>query len=92
MWVDDATHRFSCNNSLGIGSNLVLSPAGAYTSADWTFNSPLPVNTNVTFTKYVTYTGALPMPNLVVAEYPTVPEPAGLLLLAASGLLFIRRR
>jgi hypothetical protein len=59
------------------------------TMVDWTFRPPLPVCTNVTLTKYVMFNGgADPFAPLVVAEWPTIPEP-GTCALLATGLAML---
>jgi hypothetical protein len=61
------------------------------TKVDWTFRPPLPVCTNVTFTKYVVFNGGVnvdPFAPLTVAQWPTVPEP-GTLGLLATGLAML---
>ena len=64
------------------------------TSVDWTFPTPLPVCTNITLIKYVVFHNppGNPAVGLTVAEYPTVPEPATLSLLALGALTLFRRR
>ncbi len=86
---------FSASNWFGIWTYVI--PLGN-TKVDWTFNPPLPVCTNLTLTKYLIYnggTGADPNAPIIIAEYPTIPEPGTLVLLATAGLgllLFAWRR
>ncbi len=66
------------------------------TKVDWTFTPPLPVCTNLTITKYLVYNGPDdPTGQIIIAQYPTVPEPGTFVLLATAGLgllLFAWRR
>ena len=76
------------------GSAVYVIPAGN-TMVDWTFNPPLPFCTDLTITKYLVFNGGDPTAPIVIAQYPTVPEPGTLALLAAASLgalVFVRRK
>ena len=80
-----------------VGSAVYVIPLGN-TKVDWTFNPPLPVCTDLTITKYLVYNGgagADPLAPIIIAEYPTVPEPSSIVLLivgAISALAYRWRR
>lgn len=62
-------------------------PAGNKT-VDWSFQPALPVCTNLSITKYLVYNGGGdPLAPVVIAQYPTVPEPGTLVLAAVAALL-----
>jgi hypothetical protein len=83
----DIAFPWSCNIA---GTTWTLTPGANATNADWIFPAPQAPGTNVILTKWMTYTGALPLPNQVtVAEYPTVPEPGTFVLLAAGLLTLV---
>lgn len=61
------------------------------TMVDWTFRPPLPVCTNLRFTKYIVFNGGQntdPNAPLMVAQWPTIPEP-GTCALLATGLAML---
>jgi len=59
-------------------------PAGN-TIVDWGFAPPLPPCTNIQLTKWLQYNGGGdPTAPITVAEYPTIPEPGAVILLAIA--------
>ncbi len=100
MWIEDQsdpslTWTFGTNQP-GLVASHLIDAVGI--NADWTFAPAAAIDTTMMITKYVQYVGgagADPFAPLVVAQYPTVPEPSTIVLLlvgAAAMLLYGWRR
>jgi hypothetical protein len=94
--IGPAGEQWGFNAQGWIGNWTYVIPVGNK-QVDWTFNPPLPFCTNLSITKYLVYDGTGdPQAPVVVAQYPTIPEPGTLALaamaVAALGFWFWRRR
>ena len=83
---DEYPWGFTASN--WFGSAVYVIPAGN-TKVDWTFTPPLDVCNDITITKYLIFNGgdnADPTAPVVIAQYPTVPEPGAIVLLFTAGI------
>jgi len=82
-WIEDASNVWGFTSVPLVAGNHTIDPTKSY--VDWTFNPAAAVNTTMTLTKHLYYSGAFSLAPVTIGEYPT-PEPSTIVLLVVGAI------